>query len=121
MNSQRMILVGTALTLLVVSCDPSQSRIEVVEEYLTRLNGHNPSAVLDLHTAQPEFAIPGQDVIRGREALRTLLQWDSVLGTRLDMSGFTERGDTGGIGAEQVVRRPRSGARGVSARHNVRL
>ncbi len=94
MNSQRMILIGTALTLLVVSCGPSQSRIEVVEEYLTRLNGHNPSAVLDLHTAQPEFAIPGQDVFRGREAMRALLQWDSVLGTRLDMSGFTERGDT---------------------------
>ena len=119
MQSRRRIRIGTGIAFLVLSCTPSQSRIEVVQEYFTRVNTHAPSAVLELHTSDPEFAIPGQDVIRGREEMYALLQWDSVLGTRLDMSGFTERGDTvfiqegseqnrwfAGLGLERVEYQP---------------
>lgn len=94
MQSRRSIQLGIGVTVLALSCVSGRSRIDVVEEYLDRVNAHDPTAALALHASNPEFAIPDQDVIRGRDATFALLQWDSVLGTRLDMSGFTELGDT---------------------------
>jgi len=77
-----------------------ERREEVLRQYIEAVNANDVSAALSLHTPYAEFLIPGQLPIVGTEAMRALLEWDSVLGSRLRFDvGGQWSGDTLTVGA----------------------
>ncbi len=86
--------VLTVITIMIVGCTASSDRVVVFQRYVDAVNRKAVEEALSLHTVDAEFIIPGQRPVRGTDAIRSLLEWDAVLGTRLDFSGFEERGDT---------------------------
>lgn len=76
------------------ACSTGSGRDEVFRSYVDAVNRNAVSAALALHTADAEFIIPGQTPIRGLEAMRSLLQWDSVLTSQLRFDKGAWRGDT---------------------------
>jgi hypothetical protein len=81
----------------VVACAGSQSqerRQAVVADYVEAVNQNAVERALSLHTAHAEFLIPGQEPIIGIAAMRALLQWDSVLESRIRFEPGRWSGDT---------------------------
>lgn len=98
----RLIFVIAGLT----ACGPAadqESRESAFEGYLDAVNRNAVSEALAFHTPDAEFVIPGQNPIRGIHAMRSLLQWDSVLASRIRFAPLEWRGDTlvVGRGAER--------------------
>jgi SnoaL-like domain len=81
----------------VVACAGSQSqerRQAVLADYVEAVNQNDVERALSHHTADAEFLIPGQGPIIGIAAMRGLLQWDSVLESRLRFEPGRWSGDT---------------------------
>ena len=96
----RQILL--ALLLAIAACGPKadhEVREAVLEDYIDAVNRNDVGDALALHTPDAEFLIPGQNLIRGTEAMRSLLQWDSVLGSHIRIAPLEWRGDTLVVGA----------------------
>lgn len=93
-----------ALALCACSGPPSEASREAALESLVRaVNRNDVEAALAHYTPDAEFLIPGQHPIRGTEAMRDLLQWDSVLDSRIRFRTDRWRGDTlvAGVGVER--------------------
>jgi hypothetical protein len=89
-----------ALLLLGCSGESDEARREeVFVQYIRAVNANDVSAALSYHTPNPEFLIPGRRPIVGTEAMRALLQWDSVLGSQLRFDAGQWSGDTLTVGA----------------------
>ena len=81
----------------LASCDPPPDpglREAALRGYIEAVNRNAVSEALAFHTPDAEFQIPGQGTIQGLEAMRSLLQWDSVLGSRIRFEPLNWRGDT---------------------------
>ena len=85
------VAVGSAL-LLLLACEPTLERR--VFEYERRVNADNVEGVLQLWTHDAVYEMKGMFLLEGKEALRGLAQWDSVLHTRLTFHDITTEGDT---------------------------
>lgn len=88
---ERLLLLSA---ILVVGCQPGPDRDEVFRGYVDAVNRKDLDAALGFHTPDAVFLIPGQDTIAGLDAMRRLLQWDSVLESSLRFGPSAERGDT---------------------------
>ena len=89
---RRAILIVIAFT--IVGCAGNPDRVAIFQRYVDAVNRKAIEEALSLHRADAEFIIPGQRPVRGTESMRSLLEWDVVMGTHLEFSGFEERGDT---------------------------
>ena len=78
-------------------------KIKIFNTYVDAVNQNDVSGALATHTQDAEFIIPGQEAIKGREELRSLLQWDSVLQSRIMFTDLRVHGDTliTGAGSER--------------------
>jgi hypothetical protein len=100
------IIVSASLIFLGViikSCSSDLEKIKTFNTYVNAVNQNDVSEALSTHTQDAEFIIPGQKVIRGSENLRSLLQWDSVLQSRIKFTDLKVHGDTliAGAGSER--------------------
>ena len=89
---------------LTLSCTADVDRESVFLDYFDAVNRNAVSEALAFHTPDAEFVIPGQPPIRGTEALRSLLQWDSVLNSSVRFGPVEQQlGDTlfAGPGSER--------------------
>ncbi len=100
---KRLFLWFLLPTALIVGC--VRTKRAVVQRYVQLHRSHDIDGLLALHTSDAEFLIPGQHPIRGKEALRHLFEWDSVLGSELAMTGLSIAGDT--ILVDTVIERNR--------------
>jgi len=85
------------LGLLVLGCtgkSEDRRREEVVRRYIDAVNTNDVRRALSYHTRTARFLIPGQDTIVGTDAMRALLQWDSVLGSEIRFDDGEWSGDT---------------------------
>jgi hypothetical protein len=71
-----------------------QHREALFREYVAAVNAHDVSKALGYYAPDVEFVIPGQDPIRGTDANRSLLEWDSVMNSRIRMVPSGWAGDT---------------------------
>lgn len=96
--------MALALIWAVACVDPQirERRDAVVADYVDAVNLSAVEQALAHHTADAEFLLPGQTPIVGTAALRALLQWDSVLASRIRFEPGHWSGDTlfAGKGAE---------------------
>lgn len=76
-----------------------------VARYVALHRAGDVEGLLAIHTPDTEFLMPGQEPIRGRDALRDLLEWDAVLESQLEMQGIRLEGNT--LWVERVVERNR--------------
>jgi hypothetical protein len=86
----------------IAACGPKadyEVREAVLEDYIDAVNRNDVIEALAVHTPDAEFLIPGQNLIRGTEAMRSLLQWDSVLGSHIRFAPLEWHGDTLVVGA----------------------
>lgn len=94
------------VALLIAGCTSESEearRAEVFRGYIEAVNANDVGATLSYHTPDAEFLIPGQSPIVGTEAMRALLQWDSVMGSQLRFDVGQWLGDTlvAGPGSER--------------------
>ena len=94
-SSSRATLAVTIIAS--AACGPTSergSRESAVGAYIDAVNRNAVSEALAFHTPDAEFVIPGQNAIQGIDAMRSLLQWDSVLGSHIGFTALEWRGDT---------------------------
>ncbi len=87
------------LFLLAVLCSGTGCKKSVdgralIDEYLKAHGTRNIQKLLEMHTEDSEFVFPDGLTIRGKQALRKLFQWDSVLQSHLTMGEIRQNGDT---------------------------
>jgi SnoaL-like domain len=93
MRQRRSVLIVLAV-MTFAGCASRPDPAALVKRYIELHRSGDIEGLLSLHTADSEFLIPGQDPIRGTEALRDLFQWDHVLESELVMTGIRSVGDT---------------------------
>ena len=86
--------LAVSLVLWNVGCTSRFDPDAFVQRYVALHRSGDIDGLLALHTKDAEFIIPGQNPIRGRKALRDLLEWDRVLQSELDMDSIRMNGDT---------------------------
>jgi len=89
-----MSIVMALLAPAWIGCASRQAPASFVKHYVELHRSRDIDGLLALHANDAEFMIPGQETIRGMEALRDLLEWDAVLETELTMAGISADGDT---------------------------
>jgi len=86
----RRVLILAALAL--ISCEPTLERR--VFEYERQVNAGNVGRVLALFADDATLQVQGMVSLTGKEALRGMVEWDSVLHTRLTFYDMATEGDT---------------------------
>jgi len=82
----------SAAVLLMGACEPTLERR--VFEYERRVNSDNVQGVLELFAENAIYELRDTFVLEGKDALRGLAEWDSVLHTRLTFHDITTLGDS---------------------------
>lgn len=90
--SRRFTVAVGSILLLFLACEPTLERR--VFEYERRVNADNVEGVLELWADDGVYELKGTALLKGKEALRGLAEWDSVLQTRLTFHEMTTEGDT---------------------------
>ncbi len=90
------VAISVLVGVLSACAPPSQEarREQVLRGYIGAVNANDVDAALSYHTPDAEFLIPGQNLIRGTEPMRALLQWDSVLASQIRFEPESWAGDT---------------------------
>lgn len=91
--------------LICAGCNKQPDPESFLEHYTKLHRSGNIEGLLELHTADSEFLLPGREPIRGTAALRDLFEWDAELGSELVMSGIHAIGDT--IIIDSIIERNR--------------
>ena len=101
--ANRVLLAPLLLAPLLFSCSPASEPEQVLGQYIDAVNGHSVARAVALHADDAEFILPGQAPIRGIEAMTALMQWDSVMQSRIRFGEVERHGDTliAGRGSEQ--------------------
>lgn len=88
------LLTSAILASGLLACAAQVSRADRVDRFLEAYNSRRIAAALELVTDDVVLVEPGATALRGREALRSRMQWDSVLATRFQAGPGRVRGDT---------------------------
>jgi hypothetical protein len=90
-----MLIPVTCVILCFAGCTSGLDPDDFIQRYTELHRSGDIDGLLALHTDDSEFQLPGGgEIIRGKEALRNLFEWDAVLGSDLDMRGISIVGDT---------------------------
>ena len=91
----RIYLTVLVLTILgFLGCSRKPDPNSLMQKYVERHRSGDIEELLAMHTDDSEFLLPGQQLIKGKTALRKLFEADSVFGSRLIMKGIRANGDT---------------------------
>jgi len=101
----RCIVLALATLVPVAGCHQGPGATDLLGRYQQLHEAGDVDGLLALHTRETVFLLPGQDPIRGKEALRGLLEWDATLGARLDFRGIRVEGNT--IVVDSIIERTR--------------
>ncbi len=81
-----------AVPFLICSCSPSP--VSRVRAYESAYNEHNVPAVLALCTDDVVFQSAGLNTLIGKQAIRGMAEYDSVMGVHVQFSNIVTRKDT---------------------------
>ncbi|NOX89825.1 MAG: nuclear transport factor 2 family protein [Calditrichaeota bacterium] len=114
-----VLILLTVACLFFEGCEKKLDPVQFVRHYLELHRAHDIDGLLALHTDDTEFVLSKEQRLRGKKALRDLLEWDAVLESELTMRGISMRGDTiridtviernrlfKALGTEQVIYKP---------------
>ena len=91
-NSLSVSIALATAVLLLGTCEPTLERR--VFEYERRVNADDVQGVLELFAENATYELRDTFVLEGKDALRGLAEWDSVLHTRLTFHDITTVGDS---------------------------
>jgi len=94
---RKTILFVSTLTALgcFLSCSRAASPEEIVLAYRDAFNAHNVDSLLSFYSDDIVFNIPDLQMrMAGKEALRGVAEYDSVLNTHMELTDITVSNDT---------------------------
>ncbi len=103
MSVSKNVMTGKGLLALcllaslicILACSTSSSPEEIVQEYKEALNSHNVDSLMRYYAADAVFEIAGLGMsLSGKDSIRGVAEYDSVLNTILYLSNLTVRGDS---------------------------
>jgi hypothetical protein len=80
------------LAATIISCSPKP--VDLVKAYQGAYNSHDLDGLMSLFTDDAAFEVVGQFVLKGKEDVRRVAEYDSALNIHMTISQFTTRGDT---------------------------
>ena len=90
-----MMISISSYLICICSCSLSNSPEEIVLGYKDALNTHNVDSLLSFYSIDIVFSIPDLKMyLSGKDALRGVAEYDSVLNTIMTLSNVTVSNDT---------------------------
>jgi limonene-1,2-epoxide hydrolase len=96
LESRRPPLICLLLLFAVViaSCSPKPSPVELVMAYENAYNSYDLERLLSLFAEDAAFEIVGQFVFKGKEEIRRVAEYDSVLNIHMSIIRFATKNNT---------------------------
>jgi len=91
-----MILISAvSMAIILSNCSLKSSPQKVVEDYVSSYNSHQVDKIITLYADSVTFEVIGFNInIRGREAVRSIVEYDSALNTIMTLSNIRVSDDT---------------------------
>ena len=80
--------------IVMASCSPKPSLVEVVKEYEEAYNGYRIHTLLSLVTDDVTFEVVGQFIVKGKEGFRQVAEHDFALDIHMSIIRFATKADT---------------------------
>ena len=91
----RSITVISLAICLIIGCARQPSTETIVENYRVALNSHNVDELMQVYSDDIRFEIPSMRMmLSGKDALRGIAEYDSVLNTIMTLSDIRVSGDS---------------------------
>lgn len=91
----RSITVISLAICLIIGCARQPSTETIVENYRVALNSHNVDELMQVYSDDIRFEIPSMRMmLSGKDALRGIAEYDSVLNTIMTLSNIRVSGDS---------------------------
>lgn len=91
----RSITVISLAICLIIGCARQPSTETIVENYRVALNSHNVDELMQVYSDDIRFEIPSMRMmLSGKDALREIAEYDSVLNTIMTLSNIRISGDS---------------------------
>lgn len=91
----RSITVISLAICLIIGCARQPSTETIVENYRVALNSHNVDELMQVYSDDIRFEIPSMRMmLSGKDALREIAEYDSVLNTIMTLSNIRITGDS---------------------------
>lgn len=84
------LLILSAATIM--SCSPKP--VDLVKAYQRAYNSHDLDGLISLFADDATFEVVGQFVLKGKEDIRHMAEYDFTLHIHMTVNRFTTRGDT---------------------------
>ena len=90
-----IIIAALSIALFILSCSFKPSPKKVVEDYVRAYNTHRVDDIMALYSDDILFEITGFGLsVSGKESVKGIAEYDSVLNTILTLSDISVNGDT---------------------------
>ncbi|MCW8803628.1 MAG: nuclear transport factor 2 family protein [Ignavibacteriaceae bacterium] len=80
------------LVILIFSC--SENLTQLTQRYPTVYNTHNVNDIVNLYADDAVFEVAGQFALNGRDQIRDITKYDSVLNIKMSISNIEAVGDS---------------------------
>ena len=95
MNKLLKFALGTLIIFMLVSCSFTPSPETIVTDYSRVLSSHDVDSLMTYYSDDIVFDIPQMSMyLEGKNALRGVAEYDSVLGTIMTLGELSSFGDT---------------------------
>ncbi len=75
-----------------LACSPDHT--ELTQRYATVYNSHNVDEIVNLYANDAVFEVVGQFTLKGKDQIRGITEYDSVLNIKMSISNIRAYGDT---------------------------
>lgn len=90
-----LTIIVTATTFLLLACSFKPSPEKIVDDYVKAYNSHLVDRIMALYADSVSFEVPGFGIsYKGKDAVRAIAEYDSVLNTIMTLSNITASADT---------------------------
>ena len=92
MKKQTYVVFIISLLIVALSCSPNQS--DLINRYAKTYNAHNVEEIVSLYADDAVFEVVGQLSLTGKNQMRDIAKYDSVLNIHMSISNIESHGDT---------------------------
>ncbi|MFQ5753454.1 MAG: nuclear transport factor 2 family protein [bacterium] len=91
-RTMAVLLLSFESTFILFSCTPKPETL--VEAYAEASNNHDVKKIVSLHAEDATFEVVGSFVLKGKDNIRKVAEYDSVLNIHMTIRNIVTRSDT---------------------------